>query len=211
MNKKLAMHNGIVIISLVCIVLVSGAYAGKLSVHSEIRQDLYDDRTQFACRVSILRALTTRLCEKEVTFAPYVEGTYDFDLNLDCVSKVEAGLTAEMRFLKYLHASLSGQHVSVSGDTSLVEQYVSTNSDGDDMELIGQIGFKLPLPLKILEFSGAETYVFELGGMRGTRNELTAALEVGLLPFDLGLRWRHLDTIHGPDTDELALTFKLAF
>jgi hypothetical protein len=36
-------------------------------------------------------------------------------------------------------------------------------------------------------------------------------LEVGLLPFDLGLRWRHLDTIHGPDTDELALTFKLAF
>jgi hypothetical protein len=203
--------NRLWILFLAGFVLASGAYAGELSVRSELCQDLYDNRTQFACRVSILRALTSRLYEKEVTFTPYVEGTYEFDLDLDSVSKVEAGLTAEMRFLKYLHASLSGQYVSVSGETSLVEQYVSTNSDGNDVELIGQIGFRLPLPLKILEFSGAETYVFEVEGMRGTRNELTAALEVGLLPFDLGLRWRHLDTIHGPDTDELALTFKLAF
>lgn len=209
MNRKLVVHGWIVIVSLACIVFISGVYAGEISVRSEIRQDLYDNRTQFACRVSILRALTARLCEREITFAPYVEGTYDLDL--DGASKVEAGLTAEMRFLKYLHASLSGQYVSVSGETSLAEQYVSTNSDGDDVELIGQIGFRLPLPLRILEFSGAETYVFEVEGMRGTRNELTAALEVGLLPFDLGLRWRHLDTIHGPDTDELALTFKLAF
>ncbi len=209
MNRKLAVYSWIVIVSLVCIVLVSGAYAGEISVRSEIRQDLYDNRTQFACRVSILRALTARLCEKEITFAPYVEGTYDFFLG--GVSKVEAGLTAEMSFLEFLYASLSGQYVSVSGETSLAKQYVSANSDRNDVELIGQVGFRLPLPLRILEFSGAGTYVFEVEGMRGTRDELTAALEVGLLPFDLGLRWRHLDTIHGPDTDELALTFKLAF
>ncbi len=209
MNRKLVMNRWIVIVFLACIVLVSGACAGELSVRSEILQDLYDKRTQLACRVSILEALTAMSCEKEITFAPYVEGTYDFFLG--GVSKIEAGLTAEMCFLEFLYASLSGQYVSVSEKTSLAEQYVSTNSDGDDVELIGQIGFRLPLPLRILEFSGAETYVFEVGRMRGTRNELTAALEVGLLPFDLGLRWRHLDTIRGPDTDELALTFKLAF
>ena len=209
MNGKLVMYSRIAVVSLACIVFVSGARAGELSVRGEVLQDLYDKRTQFACRVSILRALTAMPCEKEITFAPYVEGTYDFFLG--GVSKVEAGLTAEMRFLEFLYASLSGQYVSVSEKTSLAKQYVSINSDRDDIELIGQVGFRLSLPLSILEFSGAGSYVFEVEGMRGTRDEITAALEVGLLPFDLGLRWRHLDTIRGPDTDELALTFKLAF
>ncbi len=197
------------IILLVIFVLISETAGVEFALRNELIQDLYDDRTLVSSRFSILRAFETEIYGKELALSPYVEGTYDFDL--DEFSKVETGLTLEMSLLRYLFCSLSSQYVSVSGNTSLVEQYVSTNSDSQDIELIGRLGFRIPLPLRILVFSGAETYVFEVEGMRGTRNELTAAIEAGFLPIGVGLRWRHLDTIHGPDTDELALTFNVVF
>lgn len=196
-------------ILVITFILISETAGAEFTFHNELIQDLYDDRTLVSSRFSILRAFETEIYGKGMTLSPYIEGTYDF--NLDEFSKVEAGLTLEMSLLRYLFFSLSGQCVSVSGRTCLVEQYVSTNSDSQDIELIGELGFRIPLPFRMLVFSGAETYIFEVEGMRGTRNELTAAIEAGFLPIGVGLRWRHLDTIHGPDTDELALTFSLVF
>lgn len=189
--------------------LVSGAAAIGIGIENEIIQDIYDDRTQVACKLSVLKVFAPKVRGKEIAFTPYVEGTYNLDL--DTVSKIETGVGARMNFLKYLYVSLSGQYVSVSEETTLREEYVSTNTDQHDIELIGGIGFSFPLPLKILKFSGAWTYIYDIEERRGTRDELTAAVSAGLMPVGLGLRWRHLDTIHGPDTDEIALTFDFVF
>lgn len=190
-------------------VLISEAGAREIAFQSEIVQDVYDDRTQVTGRFSILEAFVPKIRGREVAFTPYIQGTYDLDM--DTVSKTEAGMTAGVNFLKYLYVSLSSQYVSVSEETSLSEQYVSTNTDKHDIELMTEIGFSCPLPLKILKFSGAVSYIYDIEERRGTRDELTAAIEIGLMPLDLGLRWRHLDTIHGPDTDEIALTFSFLF
>jgi hypothetical protein len=145
-----------------------------------------------------------------IEIGPFINATAK---GLNDMAKVDAGIEANIYWLKYIDLNFRLQHSSVKTDENNSH---FLDFDKEAIQLSNQLNIKIPFtPIifgKTIEPLIINNYIFDLENSRGTRNEVGIKLQTNITEhIRFGLEWRHLDPIKLGDTDEAILFLGLRF